>query len=460
MNKKIITSLFASALLVIGAAASVMALPPPVPQNLGIYDAKFTTFTPADCKECHGTDAVLVPRHHNLINTKGKACLDCHSLVPDGTGGFVFADFRTCTVCHTSSPHHKTTYAIAKDCQHCHGSFVDNPTDGHYIPTYGVSSITPQKHGRDVLDPNGNIVVVQGCYACHQPNAAAIDPKTNLPRAISSNADTHHGTGIGAAGGIGQCEWCHNFAAPASEIRQCETCHGVKSLHNIQQKSATGTVTPGAELAGFGHIGNNWDCQGCHWSWFGNTSTSPATAIVPSLTGQSSYTVAANKASVLTLTGLSFANIGGDGVNYNPSVVISNGTTSVTLVPASFTDSEIQVNVPALLEGNYNLTVVKAGVQSNLAKMVVISELAIKTAVLASNKTVTITGSGFGIAPPADYKSGLGVFEGTTQARILSWGPTKIVASSPAFNAGAEVTVKALNGSVSKLVLAAAKKTR
>ena len=460
MNKKFITSLIATAFLVIGASAAICATPPPVPQTLGIYDAKFTSFTRNECLGCHVSDAVLVPRHHNLINTKGLACLDCHTLLPDGTGGFVFDDFRTCSKCHKSSPHHTTAKAVARDCQSCHGSFIDNPLDGHYVPSYPISSITPLKDGRQVKDPLGNIVTVQGCVACHQPNATAIDPKTNTVRAISSNADTHHGTGFGAAGGVGQCEWCHNFASPANEIRQCESCHGVKSLHNIQLKSASGTVSPGNEALGFGHIGNNWDCNGCHWSWYGNAATNPATAVVPSLSGQSSYTLAANKTAALTLTGASFTNIGGDSVTYNPSVTISNVTSSITLTPASFTDSEIQVSVPALLEGTYDLTVVKSGVKSNLAKLIIFPELGIKTAVLASKNTVTITGSGFGTVPPADYKSGLGVFVGTTQAKIVSWGSAKIVASSPAFAAGAQVTVKALNGSVSKAVLAVAKKTR
>lgn len=468
MNKKIVTSMLASACLVVGAAAAVMALPPPAPQSLGIYDAKFTSFTTNECLGCHGSHALLVPRHHNLINSKGLACLDCHTMVPDGSGGFTFADFRTCSVCHTESPHHKSAQAVAQDCQYCHGSFIDNPLDGHYVPTYGVSSITPMTDGRTVTNPaNGAQVIVQGCEACHQASAAAIDPVTNLSRPISSNADTHHGTGIGAKDpvtgapvGIGQCEWCHDFNNPGLEIRQCESCHGVKSLHNIQLKSAAGTVSPGNEAAGFGHIGNNWDCQGCHWSWYGNAATNPATAIVPSLTGQSAHTLAANKTAALTLTGASFTNVGGNSVTYNPSVVISNDTTTKTLTPVSFTDSEIQVNVPALLPGTYNLTVVKEGVKSNLSKLVVFPELTIKTAVLASKNTATITGLGFGATPPADYNSGLGVFVGTTPAKVISWSATKIVATSPAIKAGAEVSVKALNGTVSKSVLAVAKKTR
>lgn len=468
MKQRIVSIAAAAIALTLGAAAAIYATPPPVPQNLGIYDAKFTTFTRDDCLGCHVSDAVLVPRHHNLITTKNMACLDCHTLIPDGTGGFTFADFRTCSNCHKASPHHKTTYAVNKDCQHCHGSFIDNPGDGHYIPTYALSSVSPQPHGRQVINPTtGLIETVQGCYACHQPNATAIDPKTNLVRPISSNADTHHGTGIGAVDpltniktGIGECTWCHNFIDPSQTLRQCETCHGVKSLHNIQQKSATGTVTPGQMAAGFGHIGANWDCQGCHWSWYGNAASNPATAIVPALKDQSAYTLAANVAAPLTLTGLSFTNIGGDGLTYNPSVVISNDTTSITLTPASFTDSEIQVNVPALVAGNYSLTVVKDGVKSNLAKLVVTDPLAIRAAVISSGNTVTISGSGFGMNPPADYNSGLGVFDGTTQGKIVSWSPNKIVASIPGIKAGDMLTVTALNGSVSQLVLAAGKKGR
>ena len=460
MKKHVVIYVVAAIAMMLGASAVLWAqTPPPVGQTLGLYDAKFTSFTDSECRHCHVGS--LVNRHHNLINSENKACLDCHSMISDGAGGFVFDDFRSCNKCHKTSPHHTTAAAAAQDCQLCHGSFIDNPLDGHYVPTYPVSSVTPMIDGREVNDGTGNVVTVQGCVACHQPNATAIDPATNTVRAISSNADTHHGTNIGntQTGGIGRCEWCHNFAQPGLAIRQCESCHGVKSLHNIQVKSSTGTVTPGAELAGFGHIGNDWDCKGCHWSWFGNAATNPATAIVPSLTGQSAYTLTAGKAAALTLTGASFTNVGGNSVTYNPSVSISNGTTSITLTPASFTDSEIQVAVPALLEGTYNLYVTKEGVKSNLAKLTVIPQLAIKSVTLAS-KNVTISGSGFGSAPPADYNSGLGVFVGTTQAKVISWSSTKIVVSIPSIKAGTQVTVRTLNGPVSAAVQAAAKKSR
>ncbi|RII29651.1 MAG: hypothetical protein CXR30_10015 [Geobacter sp.] len=460
--KKSLLNLILAITLIMGMAAVLWAAVPPPSANqyLGYYDTKYSAYTKTECLGCHVSDDVLVPRHHNLIITKNMMCLDCHVLISDGSGGFVFEDFRTCSNCHKTTPHHVSSKAVAQDCQGCHGDFIDNPLDNHYVPTYPVSSVTPMIHGREVTATDGSLATVQGCAACHQPDATAVDPITNTTRAIYSNADTHHGTLIGFTGGIGKCTWCHNFDQPGLAIRQCEACHGVKSLHNVQRPSSTADIVPGSEAAGYGHIGNNWDCAGCHVSWYGNASTSPATAIIPAIKGQSAYTLAAGKEIALTITGVSFVNVGGNGVTYNPSVSISNATTSITLTPASFTDSEIQVLVPALQAGSYDLRVTKEGVKSNLAKLVVIPELAVKTAILSSKNTVTVVGTGFGAAPPADYTSGLGVSVGEVQCKILSWSDTKVVASNAAVQVGAMVTVKALNGSVSKPISAAAAKTR
>jgi len=461
--KKSLLSLILAITLVMGLAAVLWAkvLPPPANQYTGIYDTKFTQFTRDDCLGCHVSDKVLVDRHHALIIT-GYQCLDCHVVVSDGSGGFELEDFRTCSNCHKSSPHHVSQKAKDQDCQGCHGDKIDNPLDNHYVPTYGVTSVTPQPIGRTVTTTDGSLAIVQGCSACHQPDATAIDPITNTTRAINSNKENHHGTGIGQPGStVGDCTWCHDVVNSDYAIRRCEACHGVKSLHNIQVPSSTSNiVVPGSEAAGYGHVGNNWDCVGCHWSWYGNASTSPATVIIPDIKGQSAYTLAAGKETALTITGSSFVNIGGNGVTYNPSVSISNATTSITLTPASFTDSEIKVLVPALQAGSYDLRVTKEGVKSNLAKLVVAPELSVKTAILSSKNTVTVTGTGFGDMPPVDYKSGLGVKIGAVECKVLSWSNTKVVASSPVIQVDAMVTVMTLNGSVSKPVSAAAAKTR
>jgi hypothetical protein len=128
---------------------------------------------------------------------------------------------------------------------------------------------------------------VQGCEACHQA-----DP-TATPKPIFSNADNHHGTGIGATDPL-QCNWCHNVTSGIT-IRQCEACHGVKSIHNIQVDTPAaanlGSIVPGAENLGYGHIGNDYDCKGCHWSWFGNSA--PFTAATVPLSTARAFTLPA-----------------------------------------------------------------------------------------------------------------------------------------------------------------------
>ena len=100
-----------------------------------------------------------------------------------------------------------------------------------------------------------------------------------------------------------------------------------------------------------------------------------------------------------------------------------------------------------LLPGTYHL------------KPVVVAELAI-TAAVGSRETATIIGTGFGSSPPANYKSGLGLFVGETEARILSWCDWKIVASGNMLVDKAMLTVKTLNGSISKAITEAPTKKK
>lgn len=462
MQKRKSLSFLLGVVLVLVMGANVMAQipPPPVNQFLGIYDTYWTNLATADCVGCHISDEALVQRHHALITSQNKQCLDCHVLVADGTGGFVFQDFRTCSACHTTTPHHTTTAAQQKNCKACHGSLVDNPNDGHYIPSYPMSSVTPLKDGRSVLDPaTGQTIIVQGCEACHQADPTAVNPLTNRTLPIASTYNTHHREGL-------DCLLCHpNPHGVPLDIRVCQACHGVKSLHNIQKNSPAianpGTIVPGQEEPGWGHIGANWDCNGCHWSWVGNSTSVFSTATVPIINNQSSYILSSGSESVLTINGESFTNSSTDGnVTYNPVVAISNGVTSLTLQPFSITVSEIKVIIPPLEAGNYDLRVMKDDMQSNISKLTIVPPVVLKSAVLGNNKSLTITGSGFGVAPATDYTSGLGVFSDAASAKIISWSNTKIVASSPTFAAGKAVTVKTVYGTFSKTVTSAAKKSR
>ncbi|GFE58974.1 IPT/TIG domain-containing protein [Geobacter sp. AOG1] len=482
--KKILLSMTLTATIVLGLAVVNWAKvpPPPVNQNGGIYDTTFSALTRADCLQgapCHVSDAVLVPRHHNLtLPPRQLSCYGdptaspvtgCHQLIPDGSGGFTFADFRNCLNCHSKTPHHITTAAQQQDCKFCHGSFIDNPLDNHYIPTYAKSSVTPETKWR-----GNNPAVPQnygGCMACHQAALAAPDVG---PKDIKSNADTHHGTGLGAPTSVtgqpiavGDCTWCHG-GQPGDptflDIRTCERCHGVKSLHNIQNPQGqvvTGpNVVPGAMPLGYGHVGNDFDCWGCHGTFKKYaTDPSPAGAIVPFVSDVSTRALIANKQNALTITGGSFTNQS-NGIDFTSSVTLTNGTTTVTVQPTSITVSEIQANIPALPVGTYDLLVVKGDKQSNLTRIAVIPPLAI-TAATVSGSTVTITGSGFGKAPPTDVSTGLGVFAPDgSQCAIVYWSDTKIVVTSTVLKAGSTATVKSLYGPVSRIVTAAAKKTK
>lgn len=481
-HARIISLITAAAALTIGAAAAISATPPPVPQTLGIWDTKFTQFTVTDCHKCHGDDPTIVTLHHNLIYTTTPAvsCYNatgtlpttlvtgCHVLVASPSGGYTFQDFRNCFNCHTgNSPHHgpNSQYAVAQDCQHCHGKIlIDNPNDGHYIPTYTINGdstkggVTPNPVGRQVVDPANplNTITVQGCAACHQASSAVTPP-------IYSNQDTHHGTNIGNPDGIGSCTWCHGTGSNAFTIRACEACHGVKSLHNIQANSPNannlGTIVPGNEDAGYGHIGNNWDCVGCHGSWTGS-ATQDTTATAPSISTLNVSVIRAGVASTtLIITGESFVNLDTLGNEYKPTVTLTKGTSTITLTPFSVTTSEVKVVLPALEQGIYEVRVEKNGGGSNLKKLIVAPQQAIKNATL-SGSTLTISGVGFGSAPSGAEQQILGVFVGGTQAKIVSWSDSKVVASSNAFGGGKTVTVQTLFGPVDGNIFAASKKAK
>lgn len=484
MKRKVLLSMSLAAGLVVGVAAVNWAKvpPPPVNQNLYIYDTKFTSFTTDDCHKCHGTDPQLVTLHHNLIYTTTPAvsCYNatgttpttlatgCHVLVPSPSGGYTFQDFRTCSNCHTGqSPHHgqSSANAVAQNCMHCHGSAIDNPLDGHYIPTYAINTdsttggVTPAPHGRSVPDPAnpGKTIIVQGCAACHQADATAVPQ-------IYGNNDTHHGTNIGSflqPGGIGSCNWCHDAA---TSIRGCEQCHGVKSLHNIAFNSPNPnnptTIVPGQEDLGYSHIGNNWDCVGCHGSWTGAAAGDaiPA-ATAPAIGSLNTSVVTAGQSATLIISGEGFTNQDQMGNTYNPVVTLKSGDNTITLTPFSVTTSEVKVLLPALQQGTYELRVDKSGTVSNLTKLIVAPKLALKAATL-SGSTLTITGVGFGKAPSAEASKLLGVFVGSTQAKIVSWSDTKISASSPVFGGGKTVAVKTLFGPVQGTIFVASKKAR
>ncbi len=420
----------ASACLAIVGIAIAAIPPPPANQDLGIYDTVCGEFAEEDCRACHSSG--VPDAHHLLVQNEGYKCTDCHPVQTDSDGGTGVEVIRDCVVCHKSSPHHGAPEAVARHCSHCHGSYVDDYDDGHSIPTYNPSLITPDTSYR--AKDNATDKKWGGCEACHEPDSSAVP-------AIYSNPDTHHNLGDLSL----ECDMCHgNSDENLLNIRKCEECHGVRSLHNIQYDY---TSTQGQ--LGYGHVGDNWDCTGCH-AWYVAYSDAPQTGpIIPGIDQVSPARMVAGEVTVVTITGTNFHNIVG-GTNYTSDVVIDTGEEIITLTPDSITDSEIVVTVSALDSGRYGLYVVKSEMRSKLVAITVAPPVTIDVATIEGDNVV-ISGVGFdeyGVS----YEEYLGVtVESGTVAdavdcAIVSWSDTKIVVTCPDARPGDLVTVDALYG--------------
>jgi len=228
---------------------------PPTDQNMGLWDSSFNNMSVDDCRACHGASVSVL--HHKLITTKSLECTTCHTL-HNSSGMFVFAPFNDCLECHTqiagqTSVHHLGQAAQNGDCASCHGLLVQNRDDGHYIPTYGATMVTPRPSAGTGVNGKG------ACNYCH-----SWGNDWDTSKMVSSNKETHHDSGFGLDSG--KCTWCHDSQAVAGiKIRACEQCHAPQSLHNIQlDTNNDGKIVPGAELSFRGHIGSNDDCLGCH----------------------------------------------------------------------------------------------------------------------------------------------------------------------------------------------------
>jgi rhodanese-related sulfurtransferase len=313
--------------------------PPPVNQNIGLNDTAFGGFEEPKCRECHSSG--LVDRHHLLLY-EGYECIDCHNITSQGL------EFtRDCLACHFSSPHHVTAAAENGTCSECHGDFVDDFDDGHVIPTYEKSLITPYtNYNPAVYNETG--FKIGGCEVCH------IAGDSN----IFSNAATHHGTNV-------SCDKCHSGPAGMLDIRKCEDCHGINSLHSIQYDYNN----TNGEL-GYGHIGNDWDCWGCH-GWYDLYGNAAATAnvamilsndvnlgepsdcnnIVPSINDISSNPVIVGD--IVCITGSNFISTtdGGD-------AIVKVMLDKIEIIPDSVSDNEITITAE-VPPGNYRLVVNK-----------------------------------------------------------------------------------------------------
>ena len=456
------------------AGASFANVPaPPVNQDIGFDDTNFGAMTQLDCEACH--DPGVPDRHHVLygdpipsgslvpipdadgdtVDDTNYGCLNCHGVI--GTDPIEFGVERDCTVCHTGdSPHHATATAMAQHCTECHGDVVDNYDDGHTVRTYTPSLVTPQPKAY-VCDTTGNSCYDDsdcpgsetcietsppaegGCNFCHE---AGTDTDSGV--VVLTNIVNHHDTGLSG----GHCTWCHQDGSPPNgelDIRVCDDCHGFESLHNIAADSddAGTEIIVGTENPGYSHVGNGDDCFGCHG--FSSASAPGTGAVIPSISGCSVSTMIAGSNTAVTLTGVAFTNISG-GTEYTSDVSLTAADgSSVTLTPDIISQGEMTVTIPgSIATGNYNLQAVKGDVASNPVVISIKPEVEIAD-VICSEGILTVTGSGFGDAPPEGAEGYINVEVDGVPVEIISWTDAEIVVDVS--NCSGVVTVNALYGS-------------
>jgi hypothetical protein len=410
--------------------------PPPVNQNLGILDSVFDLLAEEDCRYCHNqvgpdndgdgvpdypVDTTYLPsRHHLLVNTPMPAgsvapngdpngdgfyeCLSCHAVVwdPELAEFVLDPNFRDCTLCHVITPHHVTAQAQAGDCQHCHGSLVNNRDDGHYIPTDPPTTSTPRPGLGS--GPNGE----GGCRFCHDTGV------TSDGRIVSPSNETHHGTQF-----YPDCMMCHGLHGNFNSIRNCEVCHGIDALHNIQTDSnGDGVVIPGEEAPYFGHIGSPTDCGGCHIDMLQSAfvpesgsvaphidmlqsaSVPESGPVTPQIDHLSPAQVRAGEGASISVAGFAFTNVvqtpeGPTVLSSDVSLEASDGGVT-TLPPTSVSESTMVVAIPAsLLAGRYSLRAVKTSEISNKKVLILLPTVVLSSAICDAG-TVTVAGSGFG----------------------------------------------------------------
>ena len=461
MHRKVLLLIVAAGMTLVFSSSGWADVPaPPVNQVIGMDDVAISNMLEADCRVCHSSG---VPDRHHLLygqtipsgslvpyldadgdgnNDTIYGCLNCHDQN--------FTVVRDCTQCHTSSPHHSTPEAQALHCQTCHGSVIDNIGDGHYIPTYTPSFVTPSRSGGAGLPLNSRGENAGGCIYCHD------DDGLN-PKVILDMEDLHHAV-RGPANM--SCSNCHSDPRVDTQIRVCEGCHGPDSLHNIQAdspKAPTGTVVVGGEDAGYGHVGrdagpNDSDCWGCHG--FPLALAPSSGPIAPTIYRSDRATIKAGTDTVVVLSGSAFTNTAAGAVFESDVLLTAADGSSLTLTPDLVDEGLLAVTIPGdTPSGNYDLQAVKADEASNPVVVSIVAEVIIADATF--DGTVTINGSGFGgyaegsgTSVTGTITTGRGKKRSTTtavEATIVFWSDTKIEADFDSIPT--EVTVNSVFGS-------------
>jgi hypothetical protein len=360
-----------------------------------------------------------------------------------------------------ASVHHLNTAAQTGECVVCHGDIVDDIGDGHAIPTYAPSLVTPVPSG-GIGEPENSLGTgAGGCNYCHD---AGDDNSTGDVIAVVNNLDAHHNTGVflSPTGVVNQdaCLWCHPITGNA--MRTCEGCHGYESLHNIQVDSDTGCVydpsnpaacniVVGGEAAGYGHVGRDngagdSDCWGCHGNYIPGAVAAGSGPVVPYISSVDVTDVTGGIDTPITLKGTAFTNMIFDFQWVSDVQLTAADGSSVILTPDSISENSLTVTIPGTTPvGKHSVQAVKGDLaKSNPVAITVKPDVKI-TGIECTDTTLVITGTGFGDTPPDGAEVYLNAKVGGMTAEIISWTDTEIVAAVP-FCSDA-VTVNALFGS-------------
>jgi hypothetical protein len=525
-NSRILISTVTLFLVLVGIGMAAVPAPP-VNQNLGLPDTTFPNVPVNLCRGCHPGAPDI---HHFMVSggpgshfsrTTALGCVDCHPII----GGQLTIS-RNCHDCHDGTawplspivnltkirgapgkPHHNTTKASAsnivnatfkaadRQCTFCHGSgYLANYNDGHYVPKYNTSMITPMA----TFKVNDSGKLWGGCLACHNDGVEA-----GLP--IYNSDTTHHTVRFWVGY---QCNNCHvssgfraepvpdynrepsanayrvNFSTsypqyvsmfgwdttkthfefrnntimtygkgyvssvypgPGDALNGtgCEKCHSVQTLHNIETASPGRNITQtlADEIPGYGHIGNNSDCNGCHQGWKGSVTNPFAGPKAMSIYSVFPGVLTADAATDITITGNGFVES-----PYKTTVLVDNVATA-----AKIADSVIvaTVNLPV---GVHNIVV-----QKDVATTVTTTVIAVKPGTIASaalsGTTIEIDGAGLG----ADQTMvSIVKSDGTHKAsdRIISSTDTQIVAEASQAAVGDVVSVITTNGEAIATIVA------
>jgi hypothetical protein len=507
MEKSIFKTLVTAAIYLVGwltGSICLAAIPaPPVNQQQGIPDHFFSTMTEPVCRACHNQNPppeipanpqFLPDRHHmklgltippysdiqfpdgdnDGIPEEVYTCRNCHELLWDETTQqFNLSELNDCMQCHVysakGSVHHRSVKTAQLDCKACHGGLVNNhPTegsnpDGHYMPAYEPSLLTPWPSGKipsdNSLPPSSAGTYPGNCDYCH--NTADGTPGGGVPEptpigllGIDQNTVTHHNAAAGLMDlpGDPPCMVCHNFFTPREyAIRKCENCHGVDTLHSIAADTNGDGFKFLREESGYSHVGSREDCWGCHGNSVSALNNGMSIDVMPSINTMNTSSIIAGTDTVLLLSGANFTNKAlmpsGDSV-----VQLTDNEGNITILePTYITDYNIEVLIPgAMAPGSYRLVTIKQGRESNPLNLTIRSKVTIDSASCHDN-VLTISGSGFGSYSNA-ANSGTAVTMDTETGKVTSWSNAMISAQVTECATGANTTVSTIFGSASTTV--------